>query len=505
MPMEAREDRTRTLWRSTVELPKFERLRANADVDVCVIGAGIAGLSTAYLLAREGRSVLVLDDGDIGGGETGNTTAHLSNAFDDRYHQAERLFGASGARLIAASHGAAIDTIEEIATRERIACDFARLDGYLFARPDGEAALREEERAARAAGIDVTFTHDPPYDVFRTGPALRFPDQARFHPLKYLAGLAEAVNARNRVCTGTKVTAVHGGERVRIETEGGATVTAAACVVATNAAITDMVQTHAKSAPYRTFVVAITVPKGSVPDALYWDDSDPYYYIRLQPGPDIDYLIVGGEDHKTGQEHDGAERLERLERWTRERFPMAGALVYAWSGQVVEPDDAVAFIGPNPDGTENVYIIMGDSGQGMTHGTLGALLLTDLIQGRPNEWAELYDPRRITAGAAKEYLAQNLNVVAQYADYIRPGEVSTAEEVAAGSGCIMRRGGRLLAVYRDPDGFVHERSAVCTHMKCIVAWNDLEKSWDCPFHGSRFDPYGRVLNGPAIEELGAAE
>jgi glycine/D-amino acid oxidase-like deaminating enzyme/nitrite reductase/ring-hydroxylating ferredoxin subunit len=503
--MDPREDRTRTLWRSTVTLPTYERLRENAMVDVCIVGAGIAGLTTAYLLTREGLNVLVLDDGDIGGGETGNTTAHLSNAFDDRFVDAERLFGERGARLLAESHGAAIRTIEEIAARELIDCDFARVDGYLFPRPGGEADVQKEERAARMAGIDVALTQRPPYDPFHTGPALCFPAQARFHPLKYLAGVAQAVARHGRICTGTKVTAIHGGAPVTIETAGGATVTARACVVATNAAISDMVQTHAKSAPYRTFVVALTVPHGSVPDALYWDDSDPYTYIRLQPGADHDHLIVGGEDYKTGQESDDAERLQRLERWTRERFPMASALAYAWSGQVIEPDDYAAFIGPNPDGAENVYIITGDSGQGMTHGTLGAMLLTDLIQGRPNEWAELYDPRRITLGAAKEYLAQNLNVAVQYTDYAKPGEVGSPEEVASGTGRTMRRGAKIVAVYRDPDGFVHERSAVCTHMKCIVAWNDLEKSWDCPCHGSRFDPYGRVLNGPAVEELGPAD
>ena len=503
--MDSREDRTRTLWRSTVELPAFERLRANADVDVCVVGAGIAGLSTAYLLAREGRSVLVLDDGDIGGGETGNTTAHLSNAFDDRFSEAERLFGEGGARLIAASHGAAIRMIREIAERERIECDFATVDGYLFPAPGGESQLREEARAARTAGIDVVITQDPPWNPFGTGPALRFPGQARFHPLKYLAGVAAAVHRQGRICTGTKVSAIHGGERVRVETTGGAVVTAGACVVATNAAITDMFQTHLKAAPYRTFVVALEVPSGTLPDALYWEDADPYIYIRLHPGSGRDYLIVGGEDHKTGQEDDGAERLQRLERWTRERVSAAGALAFAWSGQVIEPDDCVAFIGPNPDGAENVYIITGDSGQGMTHGTLGALLLTDLIQGRANEWAQLYDPRRVSAGAVGEYLRQNLNVAAQYADYVKPGEVRSADEVAPGTGCLMRRGAKILAVYRDPDGHVHERSAVCTHMKCIVAWNELERSWDCPCHGSRFDPYGRVLNGPAIEELGPAE
>jgi nitrite reductase/ring-hydroxylating ferredoxin subunit len=294
---------------------------------------------------------------------------------------------------------------------------------------------------------------------------------------------------------------VQGGAPVRVETERGHVILASASVVATNSPITDYVVTHAKQAPYRTLAIAARVPAGSVPDALYWEEADPYLYIRLQPWDGHDWLIVGGEDYKTGQKEDDDDRLRRLEQWTRQAFPMVEAVEHRWSGQVLEPSDGLAYIGPNPDGAENVYIITGDSGHGMTHGTLGAILVSDLVLGRENPWRELYDPRRVSLKSVKELAKENLNVAVQYAAWVLPGDVSGEDDVPAGEGRVVRRGARLLAIYRDEGGAVHRRSAACTHLKCIVNWNQLEKSWDCPCHGSRFDPYGAVLNGPAMKPL----
>jgi Rieske Fe-S protein len=238
-----------------------------------------------------------------------------------------------------------------------------------------------------------------------------------------------------------------------------------------------------------------------VPDALYWEDADPYIYIRLQPSGDHDMLIVGGADYKTGQREDDEERLDELATWTRERFPMVHSVDYRWSGQVLEPADGLAFIGPNPDGAENVFIATGDSGHGMTHGTIAGMLLTDLILGRENEWSRLYDPHRVSLRAAGELARENLNVAAQYSAWVLPGDVASADDVRPGEGAVVRRGTRHIAVYRDEAGSITERSAVCTHLKCIVNWNRLEKSWDCPCHGSRFTPTGEVLNGPAMAPL----
>jgi Rieske Fe-S protein len=218
-----------------------------------------------------------------------------------------------------------------------------------------------------------------------------------------------------------------------------------------------------------------------------------------------DVCVVGGEDHKTGQEDDTADRYERLEQWTRQRFPSAGQIQFRWSGQVMETLDGLAYIGHNPLYDPNVYIVTGDSGMGMTHCTIAGILLTDLIVVRENRWAELYDPSRKRIQAAPTFARETSNVIAQYADLLTGGEVDSADEIADGTGAILRRGLSKIAGYRDQQGVLHERSAICPHMGCVVGWNSAEKTWDCPCHGSRFDRNGRVLNGPAISDLAQAE
>ena len=501
--------RTQPVWTATADVPTYPALAEDVACDVCVVGAGIAGMTTAYLLAREGRRVVVIDDGPIAGGETGRTTAHLASAQDDFYSEIERVHGADGARVAAASHSAAVAKVGEIARAEGIDCGYARLDGYLFLAPgDDPKDLDEELDAARRAGIAVELVERAPLGAFDTGRCLRFADQGQFHPVKYLAGLARAiVRDGGRICNGTAARDVSDGAPATVKTASGHTISAQAVVVATNSPVNDLLVMHTKQAPYRTYVIGVRVPAGAVTPALYWDSADPYHYVRLEKAPADpqeggDLLIVGGEDHKTGQEDDMEERWRRLEAWTRERFPAAGAVEYRWSGQVMEPVDYMGFIGRNP-GDEHVFIATGDSGQGTTHGTIAGMLLTDLIAGRENPWAKLYDPSRksLRPPASLEFAKENLNVAAQYLDLVTPGEIKSADEVKPGEGAVLRRGATKVAVYRDRDGTVHERSAICTHLHCVVHWNRGEGSWDCPCHGSRFDPYGRVLNGPAIADL----
>jgi glycine/D-amino acid oxidase-like deaminating enzyme/nitrite reductase/ring-hydroxylating ferredoxin subunit len=501
-------EQSRSVWMDTAEVPLESQLAENVSADVCIVGAGIAGMSTAYLLAREGKSVIVLDDGPIGGGMTGRTTAHLVNALDDRYFELERLHGEEGARLAAESHTAAINAVEAIVEQEKIECEFERLDGYLFVPPDDSKKILDDElEAAHKAGLTgIEKVERVPWDSYDTGAALRFPDQGQFHPLKYLAGLAKAIKEKGgRIYTQTHAKEIEGGKQARIETSGGGVVTAAAVVVATNTPVNDLIAIHTKQAAYQTYVIGARVPLGSVTRALYWDTPDPYHYIRIETigkGAEAhDVLIVGGEDHKTGQQDDANKRFGALERWTRHRFPMVEGIEYRWSGEVLEPNDGLAFIGRNPMDAKNVFLATGDSGNGMTHGTIAGILLTDLILERKNPWESIYDPSRITLKALPEFAKENLNVAMQFTDLVMAGDVESADEIKPGAGAIISRGLHKVAVYRDPQGGVHELSAVCRHLGCIVNWNTLENTWDCPCHGSRYDALGKVIQGPANSDL----
>jgi glycine/D-amino acid oxidase-like deaminating enzyme/nitrite reductase/ring-hydroxylating ferredoxin subunit len=494
---------TQSPW-MTFPIPNRAALSGNVRADVCIIGAGIAGITTAYLLSQKGRSVVVLDDGAIGGGMTGRTTAHLVSAIDDRWHEVEKLHGLEGARLAAQSHAGAIDAIEGIVRRESIDCDFERLDGFLFIPPDGDPKeIDDELAAAQRVGIEgVELAERAPIDGFDTGRCIRFPRQGQFHPLKYLSALARAIERdRGAIHCGTHAEEVRGGRNPSVVTREGYRIDCGAVVVATNTPINDKVKIHTKQAPYLTYVIAARVPRGTVARVLLWDTLDPYHFVRVIPDAESqgEMLVVGGEDHKTGQENDGAQRFENLERWTRERFPMAREIMYRWSGQVMETHDYLGFLGRNP-GDENVYVATGDSGMGMTHGTIAGLVITDLIHGAEVPWSVLYDPARITLGATRTFAKETANMAWQYTDWLTGGD-KAVEEIAPGSGAVVRRGAQKVAVYRDPAGERHEMSAVCTHLGCIVAWNDEEHTWDCKCHGSRFDALGQVVSGPAVADL----
>jgi len=499
---------TVSVWAATADTPAESPLSKDTSANVCIVGAGIAGLTTAYLLAREGKDVIVLDDGPIGGGMTARTTAHLTNALDDRFYELERLFGREGSRLAAQSHSAAIDRVEAIVRQENIDCEFERLDGYLFIPPNGRLKVLEDELPAvhRAGLTAIRRMERAPLESFDTGPCLHFPRQAQFHPLKYLTGLARAIERDGgQIFTSTHADEIEGGPGAHVTTSSGYTITADALVVATNTPVNDLVAIHTKQAPYTTYVIGARVPRGSVPTMLLWDAPadlwDPYHYLRIERADNHDVLIVGGEDHKTGQQHDGSQRWGKLEQWTRNRFPMAEGIEFRWSGQVMEPVDGLAFIGRNPADADNVYIATGDSGMGMTHGTIAGILLTDLIMERANPWTELYNPSRKTLVAAKDFARENVNVAAQYTDLITPGDVKSLDEIAKGQGAVLRSGLTKVAFYRDEAGTLHSISAVCVHLGCIVTWNSAEKTWDCPCHGSRYDALGGVINGPANRDL----
>jgi glycine/D-amino acid oxidase-like deaminating enzyme/nitrite reductase/ring-hydroxylating ferredoxin subunit len=498
---------SRSLWSRRPRPTYATELGDHTVVDVCVVGAGMAGLSVAYELSRQGARVVVLDQGPVGGGETGRTSAHLTNALDDRFHALERRHGTDAARLAGASHATAIDLIENNVRTLGIECDFERVSGYLFAGADRPAdELERELEAARRAGVDVERIGCAPLP-FGTGAALMFPRQARFEPLAYVDGLARAIVGRgNSIHTDVHAVGVEKGTGAacRVILDGKREIHCAAVVDATNAAFTSNVRMPLRQAAYRSYVITVELTSEAVPDALYWDTADPYHYLRV--AEDIDgraLLLVGGEDHRVGQEVHPEDRWHALERWIRERM-IVGQVVDRWSGQIMEPADGLAFVGRSPD-ADNVYVVSGDSGHGLTHAVIASVVIPELIAGHEHPWAELYEPRRsVLKAAAGTVVRDAASAAVQYAGWLAGGDVDDVDEIPRGSGAVVRRGVHLIAVYRDDRGIIHEHSARCPHMSAVVQWNAAEGTWDCPAHGSRFDGCGRVLHVPATTDLAPA-
>ena len=493
--------------------PRIEAppLQADHQCDVVVVGSGIAGLSTAYELSAAGLTVAVIDRGRIGWGMTARTTAHLATELDDFYSELIRTRGEEEARLYHRSQVAAVDRIEAVCRAENIDCGFTRLDGFLVPTEEGPIAdLQEEYDACRSIGVEVEWADRAPIPGVESGRCLRFPNQGRFHPTKYLAGLAKAIAAKGgRFYADT----VHVGDEekdggVEITTERGPVIRAKAAVFATNSPTNNKVAIHPKQLPDRTYVIAGRVPKGSVPDALVWDTYEAYHYVRIQEHSESeDLLIVGGEDHRSGEASDMDQRFASLSDWTRKRYPGFARADYSWSGQVLEPIDFMPFPGRNP-GNENIYIHTGDSGQGITNGVAGRLTILPLIIGEDSRYAPLFDPGRKSASSVSaigEFVRGQAGAVKNLAEHLGPGELSSVDELKPGEGGIIRRGLHKVAAFRDPDGKLLERSALCTHLGCVVHWNGFERCWDCPCHGSQFAPDGQVLNGPAVQPLAEVE
>jgi glycine/D-amino acid oxidase-like deaminating enzyme/nitrite reductase/ring-hydroxylating ferredoxin subunit len=497
--MNVAEEKTKSVWMDTA-VAKAPALDGDRRADVVVIGSGIAGLSTAYELTGRGRSVIVLDRGKIGSGMTARTTAHLASVLDEGYAQLIEARGLDVAQTVYQSQAAAINRIETIQASDQIACDFERVDGYLILAPGTPASDLDEELAAcRKAGIPVTDTREATaLHAKNLVRSLCFPHQARFHPMKYLAGLARAIAQRGgRLFSDTAVeSATEEKDGVVVKTDRG-TVRATDVVFATNSPIGGSATIHTKQAPYRTYALAATIQRGSLADALYWDTLDPYHYVRVQPQSEHqDIVVIGGEDHKSGQADDGDARFAALEVWARARLPKMGKVTHRWSGQVMEPADYVGFIGRNA-GDKHRYIATGDSGQGITNGVIASLAIAGLILDGNNPWAKAYDPARTIAKSVGEYLNENMTVLRSLAELLTMADIANIERLKPGEGALLRSGLKKIAVCRDQQGRLHSHSAACTHMGCVVQWNSLEQCWDCPCHGSQFAPDGTALNGPA--------
>ncbi len=496
---------TTPYWTTSATVPQFAALDADATADVVVVGGGVTGLTAAALLSAAGRSVMVLDRGRCALGDTGYTSAHLTMVTDTRLHELTSEFGISHAQAVWDAGLAAVAQIDELVRRHDIDADFEWVDGYLHlpagANGHGTARLLDDAALAAEMGFDAEFVEAVP--VFGR-PGIQVAGQARVHPRKYLGGLARSLASSGvRIHEHSEVTAF--ADAPRSLTANGHEVACGDIVIATHNPLVGLSSTasatlfQTKLALYTTYVVAGRIPKGIVPDALWWDTADPYHYLRVEPHRDYDLLIFGGEDHKTGQAKDTEACYTQLEHRLQAKFPGV-EITHRWSGQVIETHDGLPYIGST---APHQYAATGFGGNGLTFGTLAGVMTTDAILGRANPWADLFDPGRKALGRSLwDYVKEN----ADYPYYLIRDRFAGARSrslraVKRGQGQVIEHGGATVAAYRDRDGSLTLRSAICTHMGCVVAWNPAERTWDCPCHGSRFTTTGDVISGPAESPL----
>ena len=502
------QDRTKPYWMDSASTAGLSRLERDEQVDVVVVGAGITGLTAAYLLTKAGRTVAVLDRNDAVQGDTGYTSAHLTMVTDAWLSELVDRFGRDHAQAVWDAGLAAIAQIDTIVRDENIACDFAWVPGYLHG-PIGGCAGKEgrDRHFATKRRWRGSWDSTPPIvdDVpFAGGPGVVFENQARFHPRKYLAGVARAIEAAGGHIYRRSAAEEFSDKPLSVKANGH-TITCRDIVLAThtplmgNTGMASATLFQTKLALYSTYVVAGRAPKGQVPDGLFWDSADPYHYLRIEPHADHDLVIFGGEDHKTGQAGDTNACYERLERTLTKIVPGI-ELTHRWSGQVIETPDGLPYIG---DTAAHQFVATGFSGNGLTFGTLSAMMAADRILGRDNPWRELFDAGRTKIrGGAWNYIRENKDYPYYLVrDRFAGAEARSLRAVKRGEGKILERNGQQVAAFRDKDGSVTMVSAVCTHMGCLVDWNEAERTWDCPCHGSRFKPDGAVIGGPAETPL----
>jgi glycine/D-amino acid oxidase-like deaminating enzyme/nitrite reductase/ring-hydroxylating ferredoxin subunit len=488
-----------SFWVLTTPKTSYPALTGEIDVDVCVIGAGIAGLTAATLLKRAGKTVAVVESKRIVRGATGYTTAKVTSGHGAIYGDLEDTFGAAGARIYAESNEAALERVAQFVDDDGIDCDFERKANYVFAESQDEVAqLKKEVDAAKRAGLDVSFTAETslPFDV---AGALRLENQAQFHPRKYLLALAETIPGDgSHVFEETTAEDVKG---TTVRTKGGS-VRAKDVIVATHMPFEDSGLFFTKAHPHRSYAVAAPIEESAAPDGMFINSGVPTRSVRTIRDGERTLVQVGGEGHELGDEDDTTRRYRTLEEYLGEHWPQAGPVEYRWSTQDYMSVDRVPYIGRLRRTSAHVFTATGFSKWGMTGGTLAAMLLSDRILGRENPWAELYDAKRIKPKASlKRFVAGNKSAAFHFVSDRLRSDDADIESLGPGDGAIVRKGVRKRAVYRDESGALHVLSPVCRHLYCHVIWNRAEQSWDCPCHGSRYSGEGEVIQGPTVKPL----
>lgn len=491
-------------WRDGVPTSR-RSARVPREVDVLVVGGGITGLTAAYLLARAGKRVAVVERERIGAGETGNTSAHLTQISDLPPTALVDRFGRDAARLVWEGGATAIDLIESIIEREGIDCGFSRVPGWVCAPFfDGDHREREllaDSELAASLGFHASYRQSGP---IRQQPAFTVPDQALFHPLRYLHGLAEAAerlgvsiaeHAEMSEALQDPLVAIVNAENVACEH----LLIATHVPIVGSARLVSAMLFQTKLYPYSSYVVSGYVD-ASLEPGLYEDLSSPYRYLRIHRDEGGTYAVFGGADHKTGTVTDTDRCFVQVENEARTLFPTI-RVDARWTGQVIETADGLPFVGET---APHQYVATGFAGNGLTFGTLGALMMHDAVMGVANPWKDLFDPHRkeLDAKVLAHVITENADYPFYFvADRLRRDRKSTVGSIRQGEGKVLTIGGKAVACHRTDEGTLIKVSAVCTHLGCLVRWNTGERTWDCPCHGSRFTPEGLVLGGPAEAAL----
>jgi glycine/D-amino acid oxidase-like deaminating enzyme/nitrite reductase/ring-hydroxylating ferredoxin subunit len=491
-----------SLWQDST--PSFDlsyELKGNEEFDVLIVGAGITGITTGLLLQKAGTKCIIAEARNLCFGTTGGTTAHLNTFLDTSYDQIIKKFSEEDAKLVAQSAKAAINLIKQNIKEFSIDCAFEEAPGYLFSiNEDQSKELEKLVEAANKVGVQMEFTDKSAFPL----PFLKIayiPDQAKFHPGLYLSALAkEFVRSGGVIMENCRVTNVKEDSPLVAETSAGK-IKARKVIYATH--IPPGVNLlHFRCAPYRSYAMAVTLKNTDYPQALGYDMEDPYHYYRSQVVNGQQYLIVGGEDHKTGHQENTGACFRNLESHVRKHFDVE-EVSYRWSSQYFEPADGLAYIGNLPAHSEDMYVATGYGGNGMIYGTIAGMLLSNIIVHGSSIYQELYDPNRIKPIAGFTNLVkESADVVAHLIkDRFSAEKLNELVEIAAGEAKVVKYEGHTLAIYKDEEGQVHAVNSACTHIKCTVAWNSAEKTWDCPCHGSRFTYDGELLTGPARKDL----